>query len=270
LDRGSNITIRNNYGVKVSISIVVGSMDSREDLWPVFKHGFNKYWSDCPWEKYFITNYMKGPKEFKTLKTGKEVSWSQKINVALNGVYDDIVLYLCDDYWISGPVQTKVMVEFYNLMMKHRNIDTIRLRCPSYDAELCPQKELTKPIDLDKRLWEFKIDAMYRAATYCNFYRKEALLRYMREGMSCWDHETEASALSSNSNKLYLCAIDPYIFPTVHQTNPFLNGNTSEPVVKGMWQKSAYEYVKKEGLKVDFSFHPNGKMNKEPWYITKV
>ena len=66
-----------------------------------------------------------------------------------------------------------------------------------------------------------------------------------------------------------MCTINPYTFPTVHQTNPFPNGNTSEPVLKGMWQKAAYDYAKYEGLKVDFSFHPNGKQNTEPWYTTR-
>ena len=247
----------------MSIAIVVSGYDRYAKLWPAFAHGFKKYWQDCPWPKYFITNHMNGAQGFKTLKTGVETSWSNKILLGMSHIKEDIVLFLFEDYWLSGPVHTSTMIEFYDLMLKHPDIDTIRLRCPSYDSSLCPQKELTKPSELDSRLWEFKIDAPYRAAAYCNFHRKEALLRYMREGISCWDHETEASVRSTNSDKLYLCAIDPYIFPTVHQTNPFSNGNASEPCLKGLWTRSAIDYCREEGLIMNFNLHPNGCFNVE-------
>jgi hypothetical protein len=245
----------------MSISVVVCGMDPRSQLWPPFKHGFDKYWPDCPWTKYFITNRLEGPEGFRTIRTGKEFSWADKTITALELIDSELLLWMMEDFWLPGPVQTKVLVEFYELMLKHKNIDHIRLMPPSgIDGIVIPDKECREVSEFDNRLWHFKRDASYRVSVTASFWRKDSLLSYIKDGMDPWMFENEGSVASYNSPNLYLCLVDPYVFPIPHYTNPYQQ-QKNEMVSKGIWNKSAVEYIKREGLTMDFSTHPNGLKN---------
>ena len=247
----------------MSMAIIVCGYDPYAKLWPAFAHGFNKYWPDCPWEKYFITNYMKGPKGFKTIMTAKEFGWGGKAMRALMQIKADIVFWLMEDCWLPGPVQTKTMVEFYNIMMANPNIDHIRFVPPFLsDGTIVPERELSGPSEYDPRLWHFKPAAEWRASIMAPFWRRESLLKYLREGQSVWQFEDEAGAYSTRSKADHLCVIDPHIFPFPHCTNPYQRVK-NEMMTKGRWTEAAIDYCKYEGLNVDFSLHPNGHFNME-------
>ena len=244
------------------ISVVVCGMDSRSRLWPAFKHGFDKYWPDCPWPKYFITNRLEGPSGFTTIRTGVEVSWGDKTIVALSQIQSELILWMMEDFWLPGMVQNKALTDFYKIMMKHNNIDHIRLMPPCMSTEIItPEKELTGPSEFDNRLWYFKDDAEYRASVTASFWRRDALLSYIKDYMDPWKFEQEASIMSMFRKTLYLCIVDPFIFPIPHYTNPYQQYK-NEMVSKGTWNvESAYEYIKKENLTMDFSRHPDGTRN---------
>lgn len=244
----------------MSISVVVCGMDTRSKLWPPFKHGFDKYWPDCPWPKYFITNYLEGPEGFKTLRTGKEINWADKTITALSQINSEIILWMMEDFWLPGPVRTEILVKFCDLM-QNRNIDHIRLMPPSLgDGTVVPEKECKEITEFDNRLWYFKDDATYRVSVTASLWKKSALLGYIYDGMDPWRFETEGSVMSSSSKNLYLCLVDPYVFPIPHYTNPYQT-NKNEMVSKGIWNKAAIEYIRKEHLSMDFSIHPNGSIN---------
>lgn len=248
--------------MKWDAAVVVCSYDQYCPLWEPFVHGMNKYWIDCPWKMYFITNFLEAPRGYTTIKTGKEISWGVKVKKALKEVNENIILWMMDDFWNPGKVKTNILVEFYDLMVKHQNIDHIRLMCPSTsDGVVVPEKELSKVYENDGRLWHFRLDAEYRASVSLGFWRKEALLQYIEDDMNPWMFEQKASVISTKTPNLYLCAIDPTIFPLCHNTNHY--GIKNEIMTKGRWMSGAYEYAKKENLKIDFSHHPNGRENKD-------
>jgi hypothetical protein len=247
----------------MSISIVVSGFDKYSKLWPGLVHGFKKYWPDCPWPKYFITNYMDAPPGFKTIKTAKEFSWGSKATRALLQIDTDIVFWLMEDCWLPGPVDTTSMVKFYDLMMANPIIDHIRMVPPFLsDGTIVPERECDRPSKYDPRLWHFKEAAEWRASIMAPFWRRESLLGYLREGDSVWSFEDQASIFSIKSAKEHLCVIDPYVFPFPHKTNPYQRVK-DELMTKGEWTKAAYDYCKVEGLTMNFSMHPNGMFNKE-------
>lgn len=247
----------------MSMAVIVCGFDKYAKLWAPFVHGFNKYWPDCPWPKYFITNYMDGPKGFKTIKTALEIDWGSKARRALLQIDAEIIFWLMEDCWLPGPVDTKTMVEFYELMMLRKNIDHIRFVPPFLsDGTIAPERELSGPTEYEPRLWHFKPYAEWRASIMAPFWRRESLLEYLKEGMSVWSFEDQAGIYSTRSEKEHLCVIDPHIFPFPHRTNPYQRVK-DEMVTKGQWTRAAIDYCKLEGLKMEFSIHPNGMINKE-------
>jgi hypothetical protein len=238
-------------------------MDSYAMLWPPFQHGLAKYWKDCPWPIYFITNFKDAPVGFTTIKTGKEINWTDKVKKALVSVDSEIIFWMMEDFWLPGPVQTDALIRFYQLMMEHKRIAHIRLMCPSYGVELAPRKECSHESDFDEKLWHFKPDAEYRCSVSAALWRKDVLLEFLNTPsiVNPWTFEQEASVLSMKTKRKYLCVVDPYIFPLAHYTNPYAV-HKHEIVSKGRWNTlAAYEYALKEGLTVDFSRHPNGEVN---------
>ena len=247
----------------MSCAVVVCGMDTRYKLWVPFKHGFDKYWPDCPWDKYFITNLIKGPVGFKTIITGHETSWGNKAIRALMQIDTDIVFFLMEDAWLPGPVDTEAMVKFYKIMMDNPKIDHIRMVPPTIETGTVSQrKELTQESPYDARLWSFKMDAEWRASIMAPFWRRRSLLSYLSVGQSVWDFEDSAGALSSRRDTEHLCCIDPHVFPLPHRTNPYQTVK-DEMVTKGRWNKAAYEYIKKEQLAMNFKVHPNGEPNED-------
>ena len=243
------------------MSVIVCGYDKYAKLWSTFKHGFDKYWPDCPWERYFITNFMNGPRGFKTIKTLVETSWSNKAIRALMQIKTDIIFWMMEDCWHPGPVDTETMVKFYDLMMKNPNIDHIRFVPPFLsDGTIHPEHECSGPTPYDSRLWYFKQSAEWRASIMAPFWRRTSLLNYLKEGRSVWQFEDEAGSLSTKSQKEHLCAVDPRIFPFPHKTNPYQTVK-DEIVMKGAWTSAAIDYCKTEGIKMDFSIHPNGVKN---------
>ena len=247
-------------------SVLVCGYDEYASLWPTFKHSFDKYWDDCPWTVYFITNHFNGPPGFQTIHTGKEINWADKVLTALSRVDSEIIFWMMEDFWLTGPVQTLLLKRYSKLMQKNKNIAQIRLLCP-FDKEgrIIPEKELIDQTPFEGTLWYFKIDAEYRATVSATMWRKEKLLKYLRDGMNPWLFEQQASVLSGQApEELYLCTINPFTFPLCHLTNPYSKVECRDDVVtKGKWRKAAYEYTRKEGLLVNFRYHPDGTFNNE-------
>lgn len=250
----------------MSIAVIVSGYDKYAKLWPALAHGFNKYWADCPWKKYFITNYMDAPPGFVTIKTATEFSWGIKAIRALHQVDADVVFWLMEDCWLSGPVDTQTMVEFYELMMQNPSIDHIRMVPPFLsNGTITLERECDKPSVYDPRLWHFKPYGEWRASIMAPFWRRKSLLGYLREDDTVWSFEDRAGLYSTKSEKEYLCVSTPYIFPFPHKTNPYQRVK-DEMMTKGAWNEAAYDYCKVEGLKMDFSLHPNGCFNTEKWH----
>ena len=76
--------------------IIIPSCDKYSDLWHTFFFFFHKYWQDCPYPIYLMTNNLSyEDQRIITLKIGEDVSWSANLKKALgtvrNRTYPDLV-----------------------------------------------------------------------------------------------------------------------------------------------------------------------------------
>ena len=67
------------------VTVVVGSVDKYSMAWPMFEHGFRKYWPDCPWKVQAITNFKDFPIG-ETIKIGQDKSWADSVRKGLEKV----------------------------------------------------------------------------------------------------------------------------------------------------------------------------------------
>ena len=250
------------------VNIVVAAYDKYSVVWPPFVHGFKKYWKDRPWNVAFMTQILPAPYEkFDTIRTGSE-GWGDHVRAGLAMVDSDIILWMMDDFWLTGPVNTGLLMMFIDYMTKF-DIDHIRLLPPAWDVGseappggVDPARECKHVSSIDSRLWVFKDDAEYRVSATIGLWKKDVFLKYMEGVQTPWEFESIASP-KSYGNDRYLCNIDPRVFPISWFNNPYPNGKKSV-MDKGKWTKSAYEYAYYEGLSINFANHPNGMPNEVP------
>ena len=223
------------------LTVLISSYDVFAATWPPCWHALQKYWPNRPWPVRFITNHLDAPCG-NPIKVGTDESWTQTTKLALQAVGSPIILWMHDDCWLCGPVDTPTLVEWANLMDAD-GIDYIRLSLGSNE----PPPGSTP---YGHGLYIVPEDYMYRASLQPSLWRVETFLNTLKDGESPWDFEIKGSRRARGK---FLAADRVGYFPYLHGAEP---GWDSEPVIRGHWQNSAYKYAKTEGIQIDFSRQP--------------
>ena len=99
-----------------NIAIVVSSCDFFQDCWEPFIYSIQKYWPDCPWPVYIISNEkeIKTPMGISFIKVGKDRLFASNLRTALHKIDADYIIYLQEDYWLNQRVDNNAIVEHIN------------------------------------------------------------------------------------------------------------------------------------------------------------
>ena len=92
---------------KSNIDLLVVSCDSYSDVWATFFKSFFNYWNDCPLDIYLLTNektFDQSP--VKTIRVGRDISWSDNLLSGIDQLKKDYVLLLFDDLLLNQKVST--------------------------------------------------------------------------------------------------------------------------------------------------------------------
>jgi hypothetical protein len=225
------------------VSVVVSSCDGFSDCWGPMFYGINKYWEDCPYPVYLITN----SKDFQaercnTLRVGEDRGWSANLLSVLERIDTPYVLYLQEDYWITRPVDTAAIAS-YVALMDGRGINYLRLMAsPPPDSEY-PH---------DRRLGALAPDSEYRNNLQAALWRKSVLRELIDPAESPWEFEIKGNERSRKYGDSFLCV-------KKRGRDPHRHGiyYTYTAVWKGRWACVAKRYARREGLDIDFSGRPS-------------
>jgi hypothetical protein len=209
------------------ICLLVLSCDKYSDLWPIFFDLFEKNWSDCPFDKYLLTNFKKAPSpDFNTINIGKDRSWSDNLLFAIDkilGKYAYIFLFM-DDGFITR-VNTKQIV---------KDIKTFIDLKGDYMTFINEPKP-TKPIN--QYFGEIEISSKYRATATWALWDITTLSSLLKKGESAWGFEIFGSERSIKYSNFYSVYKDRFSY--VHG------------VIKGMWLPSSVKKLESLGYNVD-------------------
>ena len=110
-----------------SVSILVTSCDLYRDCWEPLIFSFKKFWPDCPYPLYIISNYEGESTENVTfIKVGEHLGWGINTKKALRSIKTKYILHFHEDYFLCRKVSTEQFEEHVNYMEKH-NLDYLRL-----------------------------------------------------------------------------------------------------------------------------------------------
>lgn len=214
--------------MKQSVAFIVLTCDNYSDLWPMTLHFFEKNWSDCPFDKYFVTNYKSAPESsFKSLKIGEDNSWSDnllKVISNLKSKYEYLLITLED-----VPIIEKVdQIKLNQILQIFFENDANYLSCTNIP------KETHKFNDYFGLLEK---GSVYRPTTEYSLWKISVLEDLLVTGENAWEFERFGAVRSDKYDKFYV--VYKNIFSTCHT------------VVKGKWIRSALDRINKLGFKPD-------------------
>lgn len=226
-------------------TILISSCDGFSDCWGPYHHGLQRYWSDCPYDVYLVTNFSNfGQNPIKAIKVGEDKGWSNNTLRALQQIDAQYILYTHEDFWIKQIVSTSTISEYISLMDEDK-ADYIRLYpCPEPDYD-CPW---------DKRLGILDENAPYRTSLQVALWRRNVLEDLIVEGENPWQFEILGSKRSFKYGSRFL-SVKRFRRPS-GDTFHYGIDYTCTAINKGKWSKAARLYALEEGLDIDFSKRP--------------
>ena len=159
-------------------AFVVVSCDKYSDMWePLFKCIF-KYWPDCPFEKYLITNHMGlANPEIHVIKIGDDETYSDNIRKALKQIEHEWVILWLDDVFIAEKVNTKRFVEI---------LEYVKSQKPA-SFKFDPRMPMAYIADSLQEVGRLPKGIKYRAGIGSTFYNRKVLLKLLVPGYSAWE-----------------------------------------------------------------------------------
>ncbi len=226
------------------LAILVPSCDKYADLWRPFFTLFWKFWPDCPYPVYLISNQsVTDDNRVQTIPVGQDVSWSDNLAKALGRINYDYVFLFLDDLFLVGNVDTGQVVRVLDWAI-HSQVKYIRLS--SYQKPDRPWNDIAGIVSPG---------TIYRTSTVVSVWEKQMLLALLRPGESAWDFEIKGTVRSDEFDGFY---------STWMNCLPVING-----VIKGKWLSFAVKKIESLGAKVDLSRRPLMTKTEEAMFLWK-
>ena len=214
------------------VAIVVSSCDHFKDCWAPFIASIKKYWPDCPYLVYIISNNdeIETPNGISFIKVGQDRKFAANLHVALNQIDTDYLIYLQEDYWLNKTVNTATITSHIDYCVKNQ-IDYLRLTFPYLAGE-----------ELNKFYRKHSLSQRYALCLQAAIWKRSILLALLRNGDSGWDFEYKIQQYAMQSH-IRVNAIGL----TQKYADTGISYVRGTAVRKGLWTIEGYNYLKENG-----------------------
>jgi|GEM_PF-592033 len=228
-------SIKQKISVGEKCAIVVSSCDKYSDLWNPFFTLFFRYWPDCPFPVYLVSNTkIFDDHRVKTVPVGDDKGWASNIKTIISSLGEEYILYMQEDYFLQSFVDTEKIKDLLEYMSVE-SVGSIRLiGSPE------PKHKHSNPFGL----CEVKKKEQYRVSLQGSLWNKNILLCLLKDGESGWDMEREGSIRSNDLKEVFL---------STQRKRPILDYYYYTAIKKGMWMPGALRLLRRENIKVDVS-----------------
>ncbi len=243
-------------------TVLVNSTDSFEDCWHAFFTLFAAYWPR-PHPSIVLNTETKtyshpgvdivSSHSAALSHSARVPNWSESIGVCLDQVVEtDYVLYLQEDYFLEGPVQTRLIDECIDLMRTH-DLNCIRLM-ELGNAGPWTQSEI--PL-----LWDVGPSSKYLVSTQASLWKRSFLRSLLRLHETPWQFEIWGSGRVRRSDHRVMCLRRDLYARDINPVIPY----TPTGIVKGRWNSEVVQHLfAQHGIAVDYS--ARGSMTRLPRY----
>ena len=172
-----------------NVTILVNSCDLYEDTWYTFFKLLQIQWPKCPYKKVLHTEtkeYTCPFFEVKTVKTGKDLSWTARLKKALEQIDTEYVLFFLEDFFLLSEVRVEAFNKALDIIDNNPDIGLIHFT-PT-------EKNMPTPNDdLDNCFYELPIrKRTLRTRVAVSLFRKDYLLKLLYKDENPWQYERES------------------------------------------------------------------------------
>src|SRR6266851_3216025 len=216
---------------RASIALVVASCDKYADVWDPWFRAFSRFWPDCPYKVYHLSNTLHWPAPFvRPLLTGTDYSWSDNLIMTLSHLSETYVFLVIDDLIFTEAVATS---RVHSLISQLHMLEGNYLRLngiPPCDAPCTADLGVINP------------GAVYRTSTVMSIWRRATLLSILKSGENAWEFEIAGSWRSDAF---------PRFYATTRADLKYVNA-----IIKGKWSRQAISRLAASGIEVLLGSRP--------------
>ncbi|MCA9008809.1 MAG: hypothetical protein KDB01_03635 [Planctomycetaceae bacterium] len=215
--------------------LLISSCDAYSDAWAPFFTLLNRYWPDCPFQTYLISNKQTvNVKGVHCIPTGQDAKWASNMLQALDVLPHAQILYFQEDYFLQKPVNNATI--FRMLQFAHDSgAGYIRLTgAPDPDV----------PHDNPLGLGLLSPDLKFRVSLQASLWQRQTLLDLLVPGESGWDMEIAGTVRARQFKAPFF---------GVHRRKPIIDYYEATGILKGKWVPGALRLCRREGIEVDTS-----------------
>lgn len=217
------------FNPRDEVSFVILSCDRYSDLWDPFFGCFDKYWPDCPFKLFLVTNHSRYERPgVSVISIGPDRDYATNLLAVLDTVKTPWIILWVEDYFLTKTINTARLFSILEEAVS-KGADYLKL---TEDAPLSYNDAHGAQVG------EIPRGVKYRSAIGTALYRRETLRKLLIPGMSIWQLDK-----SQRSNELN----DVFMALTLKSAkNPPLPSINS--VIKGRWHWSAPSFLRREGF----------------------
>ncbi|MGC8829560.1 MAG: hypothetical protein ACP5TE_07265 [Verrucomicrobiia bacterium] len=216
-------------------AVFVFSYDWASDLWQLFFHCLlNNITPDVP--VYLLSNYRYyDDPRVKTIKVGRDKNWGGNMKIALKEVKEKYILYLCEDYFVTGKVDIEKITQIVNFVDSREGIF----------VRMCNWVEEGEKVGF-MGLYEISPKTQWMAHLQPCLWHREKLREMAIPGHDPWQAESHLNRVAKQIGKGY--------YSISRETPPVLP--YFEGVRGGFWKPVGVDYFKREGLPINLKVRP--------------
>lgn len=217
------------------VCVLVSSCDAYSDAWFPFFQLLDRYWPDCPFPIYLISNTQPvNHSGVTSLTVGADRKWASNTLHAMSSLPFEHIVYFQEDYFLQSPVST-ARVERVIEFARHTGAGFIRLAG-------FPNPDQPHPNSLG--LGVLSPTVKFRVSLQAALWQRQTLLDLLVPGESGWDMEIAGTARSRSLTVPFF---------SVSSRNPVLDYYRHTGILKGKWVPGALRLCQREGITVDTS-----------------
>ena len=177
------------------IAVLVLSCDKYSDLWEFYAELFNRFWPDCPYDKYLASNIIEfNSNGFKPILMGADETWSRGVKIALSKLKDnyDYVFTTLEDSPLVANVDNNYVVKAF---------ESFTADDGNFLRTYMMVKPKIKPIN--EYYGEVENNTPYRQTCAYAVWKIKTLCEILDEKESAWDFERIGVKRGYNYDKFY-------------------------------------------------------------------
>lgn len=233
---------------KDKMALLVLSCDGYSDLWDDFFNLRDRFWPDCPYKWYVVTESKDYQRDgVEVIKCGKDLNWAGRFRKAVKYVNTPYIGLFLDDYFITEKIDTHLINSLVARMETER-ISLINTSDVFYT--IINNRKLEY---YDDHLIRIPDNLLYGISTASALWESSYLLSKIGEGdYSAWQFEIDRykEAKTTGFGGLLLC----------DDRMPF-HVSKIPVVTQAKYTPAAIKYFKKRGI----SINGNGRKVMSDW-----